>query len=171
MPDQIDLEEAGPVVVPVGEGANRGCPLGSMMLEERTGFGRCPPARQGGTAGGGEQAVGGGRTQGEKERAGIGGERQFAVPFHRVDQRGETGDETLATDPARDLPQLREVAPQRRRIARGARSPDRARTRGRRMTQESHRIFAMVAGRRDELVEDVLFLRARRRDVARRDDR
>jgi hypothetical protein len=26
MPDEVDFEETGPVVLPVGEGANRGCP-------------------------------------------------------------------------------------------------------------------------------------------------
>lgn len=49
MPDEVDFEETGPVVLPVGVGADR-----DLMLQERTGLGRRPPARRGGTTGGGE---------------------------------------------------------------------------------------------------------------------
>jgi hypothetical protein len=50
--DQIDFEETGAVVIPVGEGTK-----GDLLSEERAGFGRCPTARQGGMAGRDKQAI------------------------------------------------------------------------------------------------------------------
>jgi len=171
MRDQIDFEETGAVVVPVGEGADRGCPLGRMMLEERTGFGRCPATGQGGAARGGEQPISGRRAEGQEEHTHRGIEEHSLMPFHRLDQCGQTRNEPFATDAIRDFPELHEAAPQRDRISRRARPPNRFRARRRWMIEERQCVLTMVAGRRDELGEDPPFLRAGRRDVARRDDR
>ncbi len=162
MRDQIDFKETGPVVVPVGGSTNR-----DLVLEERTRFGRRPTMRQGGAAGGREQAIRCRRTEGEEQGTGWRIERQFAMSFEGVEQIRHAWHEPFTADPVGDLPKLDERTLDGRRVGRRAWSCDRTGTSTRRMVQEGQRVSAVIAGGGNELVENPLFLRTRRRDVAR----
>jgi len=90
------------------------------------------------------------------------------MPFEGVEQIRHARHEPFATNPISDLPEADECALDSRRVRLLARSRDRTGTSTRRMVQESQGIFAVIAGGRDELRKNALFLHARRRDVARR---
>ena len=76
---------------------------------------------------------------------------------------GQAGHEPFTADPARDFPEPDERALDDGRVALRAGRRDWTRTRRRRMVQEGERIFAMIAGGRDELIENAPLFRRRSR--------
>lgn len=160
-----DLEEAGAVIVPVGEGADR-----EVMAQPRA-WRRRAVARQGGTPGGGEQPIRRRRTERAQQVTSRCIAHQFVMPFKGINERGESGDEALTAHPARDLPETNKQTLDDGRGPLRAGPDNRPTTRRRWMTQEGDRVFAMRAGGGDELIEDTVFVRAGRGDIARRDGR
>jgi len=148
--DEVDLEEPGPGVVPLGEGAHRDLtaqqgarPRQRAALEAQA------------AALGGEQAVDRARRHGEELLALLVAEFELAVALEGRDGGFHGGREALAADPAEGRPDLGERDEQLAPVGRSAAAPPHPP--GRLPTgpgaQQARRVAAVVAGEGAELVE------------------
>lgn len=85
MCDEIDLEKARSVAIPVGEGTYR-----DVVLEQRSRSGYRPPARQGGVTGRRERTIRCRRPEHGLQSVSRDIERQFTVAFERVNHFGQS---------------------------------------------------------------------------------
>lgn len=137
------------------------------MFQERARFGRRPTTRQGSTTGGREQPIRRCRTERQEQGAGRRVERQFAMSSERVNEIGEAGNQPFTANAVGDFPEPDEGLLDGGGVGLRAGASDRTGAGKRRMVQEGQGIFAVIAGGRDELIEDAHFVGLRRENVAR----
>src|SRR5450759_5548161 len=113
--DQVDLDEAGLSLVPLGEGAHR-----DLALQQATRLGMAQALEAQAPAFGGQQAVDGRRRHGEQLRARLIRELQLAVTFQSRDGPRHGRCQALAADAAERRPDLAERREQIRAVERGA---------------------------------------------------
>jgi hypothetical protein len=98
--DEIDFEEAGAGIIPLGEGADR-----NLVSKDGTGAGDCRAARRV-VGAGGRQQPGEGGAAGLSHELGDGrGDRELSASQKAVQELGHEGMEPMRADPATGLPQ------------------------------------------------------------------
>ena len=154
--DQVQFEEAGLGVGPLGKGAD-----GDLVLEPGAGAGRREaPVREGAPKGRQEAGEGGGADL-AKVLVDIGGDHHVATPSQPIEQLGEEGVPPVGADVARGLGE------QLGRGGHGGAVPARAaragatRGRARRAPQQADGRLAMQPGDRHHLVQQLVLLRPR----------
>ncbi len=150
VPDEVDLDEAGPVLVPLGEGAHR-----DLALQQAARLGVAHTLEAQAAALGGRQAVDGRRRHGEQLRPRLVGELELAVPFQCRDGPCHGRYEALAADAAARRPDLGERRDQLGAVGRPAAATALA---ARQLSagtcaQQPGRVAPVVAGEGAELVE------------------
>jgi hypothetical protein len=149
--DQVDLDEAGAALVPLGEGAHR-----DLALQQAARLGVRHACEAQAPAPRSQQTVDGRRRHGEQLRPHLIRELELAVTFQRRHGPAHDRRQALAADAAQRRPDLGERRQQLGAVERPAAAPPplaaRRRT-ARGCAQPPRRVAAVVAAERAELVE------------------
>lgn len=149
--DEVDLDEAGSCLVPLGEGAHR-----DLTLEQAARLGVAHALEAQAPAFAGQQAVDGRRRHGKQLLAHLIRELEFAVALQGRDGPTHDRRQALAADAAERRPDLAERRQQLGAVGRSAAAPAPALlwwlTAGP-LAQPPRRVAAVVAAERAELVE------------------
>lgn len=155
MSDEIDLEEAGAGVVPLGEGAD-----GDLVTQPGADAGAAEPARRARGARGGEQAPQRRRAELADELVDLRRRRQLALAGQAIQQFRNERMETMRADISGGLPQGFDGRRHCRAIDPW---PPGARARGRRPgrpSQQPNGRLAVEAGNGDDLIQERALLGA-----------